>query len=241
MRERAVDGRRAGAARTAAALKLTLVAATGGVGRQLLAQALTAGHSLTAVVRNPAALADAGVRTVPLDLGAADPAALVEAIRGADAVLSALGRRRAADQGIAARGTRALVQAMEAAGTRRIVVVSASPVSTTPSPARPYPPAHDPGEGWLQRHLLTPVIRAVLAPVYADLAEMEDVLNASSLEWTVVRPPRLTDGKLTGRYRTAVDHNVRGGLFISRADLAHLMLRVLGDPSTVRRAIGVGY
>ncbi len=222
-------------------MRLTIVAATGGVGRELLAQALAAGHAVTAVVRNPSALAGAGVRAVPVDLSAPDPAALVEAVRGADAVLSALGRRRPADQGIAARGTRALIEAMQAAGTRRLVVVSASPVSTTPSAARPHPASRDPGEGWLQRNLLTPVLRAVLAPVYRDLAEMEDLLRESALEWTVVRPPRLTSGPLTRRYRTAEERNLRGGLSISRSDLAHAMLWAVGERSTVRKALGVAY
>ena len=56
---------------------------------------------------------------------------------------------------------------------------------------------------------------------------MEDVLRDSHLDWTVVRPPRLTNGPLTGAYRTAYEQNLRGGVVISRADVAHLMLRVL--------------
>jgi putative NADH-flavin reductase len=70
---------------------------------------------------------------------------------------------------------------------------------------------------------------------------MEDVLRDSGLDWTVVRPPRLTDKALTGTYRTALGQNLRGGLLISRADVAHLMLRVLEQPQTIRQAIGVAY
>ncbi len=220
-------------------MNVVVVAATGGVGRELLTQARAAGHAVTAVARRPVA-AD-GVRGVQADLAAPELGALVDALRGADAVLSALGRRTRADRGIAARGTRALLRAMASAGARRLVVVSAAPVSTTPSPARPHPPRHDPGEGWLQRHVLTPLLRRALADVYADLADMEDAVRASGLDWTIVRPPRLTDGPLTGRYRTAVDRNVRGGLAVSRADLAHLMLQAAGDPATVGSALGVGY
>jgi hypothetical protein len=96
------------------------------------------------------------VRVVRTDLAATDPAALESAVAGADAVLSGLGPRSRADAGIAARGTRAIVAAMAATGVRRIVVVSAAPVSTVASPGRPDPPAHDPGEGLVMRRVLTP-------------------------------------------------------------------------------------
>ena len=220
-------------------MKLTVFAATGGIGHHLLDQALAAGHDVTAVVRNSRSLPGrARVITVP-DLAAADPAALEPAVAGGDAVLSGLGPRSRSDAGVASRGTRAIVQAMRATGVRRIVVVSAAPVATVPSPGRPHPPRHDPGEGFVTRHLATPLVRAVLRDVYADLALMEDVLRDSDLNWTVVRPPRLTDRPPTGRYRTASGRNLRRGLFVARADVAHLMLRVLVQPATIGQAIGV--
>jgi uncharacterized protein YbjT (DUF2867 family) len=220
-------------------MKLTVVAATGGIGRQLLDQALAGGHDVTAVVRNPRALAGTPARGVAADLAAADPAALEPAVAGADAVLSGLGPRSRADAGIASRGTRAVVQAMRATGVRRVVAVSAAPVGTVPSPGRPTPPRHDPGDGLVTRHLVMPLLVAVLREVYADLALMEDVLAASGLDWTVVRPPRLTDRPLTGAYRTALGRNLRRGFLVSRADVAHLMLRVLDQPGTVGQAVGV--
>ena len=70
---------------------------------------------------------------------------------------------------------------------------------------------------------------------------MEDLLRDGRLDWTSVRPPRLTNGPLTDTYRTAIDRNVRHGLFISRRDVADLMLTVLQQPETVRHAIGVAY
>ena len=53
------------------------------------------------------------------------------------------------------------------------------------------------------------------------------------------RPPQLTDKPLTGGYRTAVGQNLRGGLSVSRADVAHLMLAALGQPETIGQAIGI--
>ena len=154
-------------------------------------------------------------------------------------MLSGLGPRSTSETGIASLGTRTIVQAMQATGVRRIVVVSAAPVSTMPSPGRPDPPRHDPGEGLATRRLATPLLRAALRDVYTDLALMEDVLRDSDLDWTVVRPPRLTDRPATGAYRTAYGRNLRRGFFVARADVAHLMLAALDQPRTIGQAIGI--
>jgi putative NADH-flavin reductase len=96
-------------------MKLTIFAATGGIGRQLLEQAVAAGHDVTAAVRNPGKLIQ-DVRTVTADLAAPDPAALESAVAGADAVLSGLGARSRSDAGIVSQGTRAIIAAMTATG-----------------------------------------------------------------------------------------------------------------------------
>jgi putative NADH-flavin reductase len=220
-------------------VKLTIFAATGGIGRQLLNQAIAAGHDVTAVARNPRPLASAPARIVVADLATADPVALQPAIDGADAVLSALGPRSKAEVGVAWRGTQAITQAMQLAGVRRIVVVSAAPVGTVPSPARPEPPRHDPGDGFIMRNLAYPILTSALRANYLDLARMEEILRESDLDWTVVRPVRLTGRPVTGRYRTAFGQNVRHGLFISRADIAHYMLRALDQPDTIGQTVGI--
>ena len=91
------------------------------------------------------------------------------------------------------------------------------------------------------RNLLSPLIKTILRKHYADLALMEDLLRDSGLDWTIVRPPRLTDKPRTGTYRTAYGQNLRRGVFISRADVADLMLRVLQQPETIKQAIGIAY
>src|SRR5438132_12093427 len=153
-------------------MKLTIFAATGGIGRQALDQAVAAGHDVTAVVRNPKKL-PAKVRAVASDLAAPDPAVLESAVEGADAVLSGLGPRSASEAGIAWQGTRAIVQAMRATDVRRIVVVSAAPIGTVPSPGRPTPPKHDPGDGFFMRNLFSHVAKTAFRKTYADLTLME--------------------------------------------------------------------
>jgi uncharacterized protein YbjT (DUF2867 family) len=91
------------------------------------------------------------------------------------------------------------------------------------------------------RNLLSPITKVVFRKTYADLARMEDVLRDSGLDWTAVRPPRLTDKPLTGIYRTAYGQNLRRGLSISRADVAHLMLAVIDQPEAIKQTIGLAY
>jgi putative NADH-flavin reductase len=220
-------------------MKLTIFAATGGIGRRALEQAVAAGYDVTAVVRDPRKLSGEEVRIVTADLGAPDPSALESAVEGADAVLSGLGPRSKSDAGIASRGTLAIVEAMQATQVRRIVVVSAAPIGTVSSPGRPNPPKNDPGDGFFMRNVFSHVARTAFRKHYDDLALMEDIIRDSGLDWTVVRPPRLTDKPLTGTYRTAFEQNLRGGWSVPRADVANLMLRVLEQPETIKHAIGV--
>lgn len=217
-------------------MKLTIFAATGGIGRHLVDQALAEGHYVTAVVRDPSKVT-ADVRAIKADLMNPDADTLQAAVAGADAVLSGLGPRKLKDAGVTAPGTLAIVQAMRATEVRRLVVVSAAPVSTMPSPGRPNPP-RDPGEGLFTRTVLTPLVKAALRKHYVDLARMEDVLRDSDLDWTSVRPPRLNDKPLTGKYRTAIEASA-GGHLVSRADVAHGMLAVLDRPETIRKAVGI--
>ncbi len=225
-------------------MRLTVFAATGGIGRQILEQAVAAGHGVTAVVRNPKNV-PANVRAVAADLAAPDAAALASAVNGADAVLSGLGPRRLSEAGIASKGTRAIVEAMQKADVRRIVVVSAAPIGSVPSPGRPHPPRYDPGDGFFMRHLFGPFARAAFRHHYEDLARMEDLLRASGLDWTIVQAAATErrTGASPARTGPQYEQNLRGGFVISRANIANLMLHVLeraGDDPARHRHRGLG-
>ncbi|GIJ43392.1 NADH-flavin reductase [Virgisporangium aliadipatigenens] len=222
-------------------MRLAVIGATGGIGRHLYAQAVAAGHEVTAVVRDPRRLPRPHGPVSTVDLSAADPATLAGAFAGCDAVLSGLGARSVEETGIALRGTRAVVDAMRVAGVRRIVVVSAASVGTVASPGRPDPPRHNPGDGFVLRHTAARLAKLFFRRYYADLALMEDLLRDSDLDWTVSRPPRLLDRPLTGRYRVVEEWNVRGGLFIGRADVAHHMLSTVDNPEAFRKVYGIAY
>lgn len=210
-------------------MKLTVFGATGGIGQEIVRQALDAGHQVTAVVRDPAGFTVTGGKLDVLRSDLSDPGALREAVAGRDAVLSGLGARTRADAGVAARLTRSVVGAMEAAGTRRLLVVSAAPVGPVPD-----------GQGVVDKAVLA-IINSLLKDVYADLRVMEAELAASATDWTSVRPPKLTDRPVTGRYRVVVGGNPPRGRSLARADVAHAMLAMIDDPATVKRGVGVAY
>jgi uncharacterized protein YbjT (DUF2867 family) len=210
-------------------MKITVFGATGGIGGHVVRQALAAGHNVTAVVRDPARFDVSHpaleVATVP---GLTDPEVLRPVLEASDAAISGVGPRGRKDGPIASSTTRGILRAMEASGVRRFVAVSAVPVGPVPK-----------GESFVNRRILLPFISAFARDVYVDLAEMEDEIRRSTTEWTIVRPPKLVNKPLSGKYRTIVGGNVPRGYTISRADVAHLMLRVLEQPETIKQVIGI--
>ncbi|MEV4330377.1 NAD(P)H-binding protein [Streptomyces sp. NPDC049597] len=210
-------------------MRLTVFGATGGIGREIVRQALAAGHQVTAVVRDPARFTVTGDGLDVFRADLRDPEALRPAVSGRDAVLSGLGARRKADVGVAARLTRSVLAAMAAEDTRRLLVVSAAPLG---APAEREP--------LLDRALMS-LVGSVLKDIYADLRVMEDELARSATDWTAVRPPRLLDRPLTGRYRAVVGGNPPSARTIGRADVAHAMLAMTGDRATVGQGVGVAY
>ncbi|WP_369145929.1 NAD(P)-dependent oxidoreductase [Streptomyces sp. R44] len=210
-------------------MKLTVFGATGGIGQEVVRQALASGHEVTAVVRDPARLTATGTRLTVLRADLSDPEALRGAVAGRDAVLSGLGARTRADAGVAARLTRSVLTAMEAERTRRLLVVSAAPLGPVPD-----------GQALVDKAVLA-IINNVLKDVYADLRVMESDLAASEADWTSVRPPKLTNKPGTGRYRRVVGGTPSRGRSLARADVAHAMLAMIDDPATVRQGVGVAY
>ncbi|MEV1020172.1 NAD(P)H-binding protein [Streptomyces sp. NPDC050264] len=210
-------------------MKLTVFGATGGIGQEIVRQALVSGHQVTAVVRDPARFTVTGERLKVFRGDLSDPGSLRPAVAGRDAVLSGLGARRRADAGIAAELTRSVLRAMDAENVRRLLVVSAAPVGPQPADS----PVAD--------RMMLKTIGVILKAVYDDLAAMEAELASSATDWTSVRPPRLQDKPLTGSYRKVVGGFPRSGRFIGRADVAHAMLAMTDDPATVKQGVGVAY
>ncbi|OZM73315.1 NADH-flavin reductase [Amycolatopsis antarctica] len=208
-------------------MRLTVFGGTGRTGKPLLEKALSDGHEVTAVVRDPSRL-DPGVRdrveVVLADIR--DAAAIAPAVDGRDAVLSALGPAASGPSTVCADFARAAVAALAETGVSRLVVLSASG-------------AHTDGDPPFVRLVVKPLLGRVLRHAFADMRAMEAEVMASALDWTVVRPPRLLDRPETGTVRSRLDGNVRGGSTIARADLARYLLDALGAEELHRQAVSV--
>lgn len=204
-------------------MRLFVLGASGGTGRQLVDQALESGDEATAFVRSPEKL---GATRAGFTVHRGDPrnsAELAGALPGHDAVLSALGPPGPGPTTILRDCARSTVAAMQTAGIRRLLVVSAAVLFE---------------DAGLVAALLR---RTLLRNIAADSAEMEQVIMASGLDWTIVRPPRLTNGPLTKHYLVADDRMPRGRRRVSRADVAHFLLSELHQAAHVRRIVGMAH
>jgi len=206
-------------------LKLVVLGATGATGLELVKQAMQRGHFVTAFVRSPERLKHFQERITIRQGDLLNSVLLEQAIQGQDAVLSGFGPRvpvAKADANLLERFARALTQAMSAAAVKRAVVESVAFLFKDSI----LPPAY------LLGRLLFP-------KTVADAAVMERIFADTDLNWTMVRPPELTDKPYTGKYRVREGHLPRFGLKISRADVADLMFKLAENHASIRKVVGI--
>ncbi len=204
-------------------MKIIVFGATGGTGRAAIGALATAGHRVTAFARDPSKLARApAIEAVRGDaMQAADVAA---AMPGHDAVIVSLGNsqnpfamllgaRRTTPPNVCEVGTRNIIAAMQQSAIDRLVVVSAFGIGNA-------------GALPLAFKLF---YRTVLREHMADKEKQEILVKASRLDWTLVQPVGLTDGKATGNWLADTTGKIRGQQ-ISRADVAAFLVTVVeGD------------
>lgn len=204
--------------------KLLILGATGGTGQQLVAQALDAGHQVTAFVRRPDKMAKhhERLRVVAGDVASGGPP-LDHAMQGQHAVLSALGRGRSFKaERLIERSVPAIVAAMQAHKVRRLIFTSAIGVGETAAQS-PF--------------MMRVFARLMLREIYADKLAGEMAIRRSGLEWTIVHPTMLTDGPLTRRYRSGEKLTLTGMPKVSRADVAHFMISQLDDRTYINKVV----
>lgn len=207
-------------------VRITILGATGRIGRHVLEQAVADGHDVTVLTRNDDTLPPDQRDSIRVVLGGlSDSDAMAEAMRGADAVISALGpRTNTPDQVAALRdGMHDTITAMQHHGVRRLVNLSGAGVDA--------PGDRKPMLDRFASRLVHTFAGHVLAAKQAEF----DVLSASDLEWVAVRPPLVRDGPRTGRYVAGTDV-LRPGASISRADIAEFMVAQAVDPTFARQA-----
>jgi putative NADH-flavin reductase len=206
-------------------MKLLVLGATGGIGVEIVRQAVERGHSVTALVRNADALRSFTDRISIRAGNLLDVSALASSIAGHDAVLSAFGPRQPmakTDAHLLRDFGSALVAAATQAKVPRVLIVSTAFLFRDAV----FPPAHLVG-------------RLFFPGVVADATDMEEIVSRSGLDWTLVRPPQLNDKPRTGRYRVREGHLPAFGFSIGRADVADFMLDTAERRRFARAVVGV--
>ena len=205
-------------------MKLVVLGATGGIGVELVRQTIERGHSVTALVRTLERLKPFQDRITIKQGDVLNSAELERAVEGHDAVLSGFGPRlplSKADADLLRAFAVSVTTAMQRADVRRVAVVSMAFLFKDAI----MPPAYLVG-------------RLFFSSLVRDASAMERVFQKSALDWTIVRPPQLTDKARTGKYRVREGHLPRFGFKISRADVADCLIKALDDRTSVKKILG---
>ena len=208
-------------------MRLLVIGATGATGRELVQQALTQGHQVTAFVRDPAKLQieHANLRMAKGDV--LDYATVEGAMRGQEAVLSALGHRLFFyPNRIQSEGMRNILRAMKACDVRRLICQTALGIGSS--------------VGRLGLPHTVFIVPLILPFYFWDKIRQEELIRASDRDWILVRPGLLKNGPARGTYRYGLD---AGNYFwpfpIARADVAAFMLKQLSDDTYLGLAPGI--
>ncbi len=210
-------------------MKVVVFGSTGGTGREIVRQALELGHEVTAFARHAQALGIAHERLRLVEGDVLRPGSVDSAIEGQDVVLSALGTRSLFRHiTLLSQSAEHIVGSMERRGVRRLIVETSLGV----------------GDSRGQLGLIGTWIGVgvFLARIYADKERQERFIGESQLDWTIVRPAMLTNGSQRRIYRTwSGAAPTPSASRISRADVAHFMLSILGKTETYHRATNCSY
>jgi putative NADH-flavin reductase len=206
-------------------MNVIVLGATGGTGMELIRESLKRGHSVTGFVRNAARLSEFRGRIGAVEGDLLDRGALVKVLGNHDAVLSGFGPRvpiAKSEAHLLERFAAVLTGAMQDAKVQRLVIISTAFLFKDSI----VPPTYLLG-------------KLLFSSVVTDSAALERTIQESALEWTIVRPPQLTDGPMTGSYRERIGHLPRLGFRISRADVAHYFVEAIGKGDVMRSIVGI--
>jgi putative NADH-flavin reductase len=209
-------------------MKIVVFGASRGVGLRVVEQALQEGHSVTAFVRTPSRFSVQHPNLTVCQGDATDAAAVEKAIAGQDAVISVLGPTRPPVAGMMENSAKNIIAAMKKHGVRRLL-------STTGAGVRQ--PEDQPK---LADHLIGFLLNLLAKDVVLDSAANVRIIQASDLDWTVVRFPRLRDGEATGGYHFGYVSKA-SSTQLARADAAAAILKELTEEKWLRKLPLVSY
>lgn len=209
---------------------ILVIGATGPTGLEICRRALEAGMKVRVLVRNPARLpAELSPKLEVMQGNVLDAAAMTSAMRGMDAVVSALGtplQRKPVN--LLSLGTRTIIHAMQQTGVSRLLCITGMGAGDSRGHG-----------GFLYDKVILPLL---LKEIYLDKDRQEKIVRESGLDWTLIRPAFLTNGVQTGRYRciTKFDAHDRMGK-IARADVAHYVVHELQQAQHLQQVANLSY
>jgi len=199
-------------------MKLFVIGATGRTGQEVVQQTLARGHQVTAFVRSPEGVGVRNERLTVIKGDATDEEQLFNAMQNHDAVISTLGPREVFKPGSLLHDSAlATTRVMKRTGIKRLVVLSAA--------------AHFPG---IPNRIASFIMRNHMR----DSLTMEEVVQASGLDWTIARPPRLTEEQYT-TYRSREGAAPRMGFTLARKAVAAFMLDAIEQPKHFHKIVGI--
>jgi putative NADH-flavin reductase len=208
-------------------MKLYIIGGTGKTGRELIKQALEQGHTVTALVRNPKRLKITNPNLTFIKGNVLDLQSFDSSINGHDAVLSALGHKRfIIKTNILSEGTKNIITAMQEQNVKRFICITSLGINDSRFKLGLY------------YTLFT--IPFILLFYFLDKSKQERIIFKSDLDWTIIRPGQLTNGKKRLKYQ----HGLNVGNYIitkmiSRADVADFMIKQLTDKTYIRMTPGI--
>ncbi len=204
--------------------RVLVMGASRGIGLETVKALLARGLDVRAFSRSATDIAIEDPKLEKLDGDALDPPSVERALAGVDAVVQSLGVAfgpEAVLKGttLFSKATRVLIDAMRKAGPKRLIVVTGAGAGDSR------------GHGSILFDRI--VFPLVLKRVYDDKDVQEQMIKASGLDWTIVRPGGLTGGAATGRYDVLTDPDTWRGGFIARADVADFLAKEVLEPRYV--------
>jgi putative NADH-flavin reductase len=208
-------------------MNVLIFGATGGTGRCLVSQGLEQGRHMTALVRNPGALTSENPDLTIIKGGLSDGPSIASALQGANAVMSVLGNKTGnalfKPITVISQSLPAILSAMRQAGVDRLLFVTSFGINSEMF--------------WPEKVLL----RTLFGNLFADLPAQEKLIAESGLNWTIVRPARLTNGPKTGVYRCGEHIYIHPFTSISRADVADFLWKEAVSPEHQRKVVTISY
>lgn len=208
-------------------MKVALFGATGKTGRLLIDEAMKRGADVTVFARSGSAFHDPDVRVIRGSL--TDVTLLREAVRGSDAVLSALGPTalRHPSGWPITKATEAIISAMKQENVTRLIAISTGT-------------AVDPEDGFDSKiRIPALLIKLAMPSAYRDIIGLASSIRASGLDWTMVRVAFLKDGPAAQRLNVGVYGHTRHSMTVPREDVAKFMFDQIQSRDFIRKAPGV--